>query len=166
MPRNAAIQKLSLPELATRINILVGDCDEAIATAQAAQHAALQTAKEIGLLLNQAKALIPHGGWEQWRKENLRRATGKEVSSRMARIYQQVADNWDEIEASGVSSVQAAILMLRKPREKDPEKVISSLIDRHGSTAFASAATQWLRGQGYHVIEPVQIAKHEYLMGE
>lgn len=92
-----------LPALASQINRLYEEAEQAQTIALSASKSALEHAKRCGELLLEAKAQIQHGGWEKWRNENL------SIPSSTAAQYQRIAENWAILEGEeGISSISAA----------------------------------------------------------
>jgi len=75
---DTAVVESELPALAEKIN-------DAIESAEEHARSACQTALRAGELLNQAKAHVQHGGWDDWLTANCR------VKPRTARAYMQLA---------------------------------------------------------------------------
>lgn len=76
----------SLAQLAQEINGHHQQCEQALQTG-------LQHARQAGLLLVQAKAQIPHGGWLPWVQANC------DMTERSAQRYMMIANRWDELTA-------------------------------------------------------------------
>ena len=111
-PADGAAQ---LSELAARIRVHHGAVEGAVRTG-------FQNARLAGDLLTQAKALVPHGGWAGWLKENF---PGK---ARTARLYMQVARapelaeaNWQRVANVDSPSLRVAAQMIAQPRTPAPE---------------------------------------------
>jgi len=75
---------------------------------EAALNKSLENAIEIGRLLSQAKAEIPHGGFTGWLEENCT------FSGRTARRYMKLFDNRDKI--GSAEGIQDAYSMLQQPK--------------------------------------------------
>jgi hypothetical protein len=103
-----------LETLASEINRLHQDCENAINVARSAENSALQHAKLCGEKLLEAKRVCGHGHWENWRSANL------QIPSSSATLYQRVAERWGEIEsATGAAdlTLREAVALLKKPRQ-------------------------------------------------
>lgn len=111
----------SLTQLATDVNRLHAECEQALTIAQSAQASALEHAKQAGELLLSAKKLVGHGGWEKWREANL------QLPSSTATLYQRVSDRWDELQEAGISSVKAAADYLKKPRALNKSTTVAEM---------------------------------------
>lgn len=79
-----------LANLATAIN-------EAHEKVQSTMRAGLEYARAAGNLLIEAKARLRHGEWLPWVKANCRPA------ERTARLYMQIASQWDELQAKSAT---------------------------------------------------------------
>lgn len=79
--------QLSLPELAQQINTRVQAAEDQARNA-------MQNALEAGVLLNDAKALVPHGTWNDWLTQNCTAAP------RTARAYMRLATKYRELPES------------------------------------------------------------------
>ena len=116
-PINEYQLSLSLPELATAINV---EHDAAERTARRA----IEHARSAGENLLMAKAQVEHGQWLPWLSANC-----PALSARTARAYMQLSRNWGMLETktadSANLSIDAALKLLNTP---DPETDISELL--------------------------------------
>ena len=78
----------TLLNLAARINEHHAACEQAMNTG-------LQHALEVGRLLVEAKAQVPHGEWAEWVAENF------DGADRTERLYRNLYNRRDELEQSG-----------------------------------------------------------------
>lgn len=100
----------SLADLARQI-----DAEHELAFRKARE--SLEHARTAGDLLIEVKDQLEHGEWTPWLEENCA------VSSRQARRYIRLANNWDEIsktDAASVLSIDGALKLLAGP-EDEPE---------------------------------------------
>jgi|GEM_PF-6540869 len=110
-----------LSHLATQINTLHRQGDEAEATAIAAGKAALHLRKEEGDRLLEAKAQLKHGQWSKWLKANC-----PDSSERSCQVYMQLAEGWEHVEknaAAAALTLREAIALLPK-KAKATETVV------------------------------------------
>lgn len=113
----------SLTELADSINIQVKAAEE---------HArsAVTCALEAGQLLIQAKALVPHGGWDAWLQENC------DVAPRTARSYMRLATQFptlSDVERQRVADLplrQAVRAIATNPNAPKPGRAITTIFQR------------------------------------
>ena len=90
------------------------DAIEAATTAANAMRAELQHTLRCGKLLHQAKTLgkqtgeIPHGGWEDWLKQESRQR-GTSLAPRTAQEYMRLYKHWPEIEAKAKARALALL---------------------------------------------------------
>ncbi len=87
----------------------------------------LQHARRAGDLLREAKDQLTHGKWLPWLRDHA------VLPERTARLYMQVAANWDRVQAA--SSLRDAIDALRKPKALPPSKPATPVADLAGSKA-------------------------------
>lgn len=100
----------ALEQLASQINALHADCEQAKQVAQSAEQSALQHAIRAGELLLEAKKQAGHGHWETWREANLK------LPSSTATLYQRCFERKAELE--GVTTLREAQKLLKKPTEQ------------------------------------------------
>lgn len=136
----------ALPDLAHKIN-------EATTAAESHARSAMQHALTAGALLVQAKALVPHGEWQQWVEANCT------IASRTASAYMRLAQRLPELpdaERQRVADLPVrdaihAIATRPEPppnsggyasagRRSDAERAVSAF--RAGATALRRAARE------------------------
>lgn len=100
--------QVSLEHFAEQINAEHRACCAAVTKS-------LEHAVRCGELLLQAKAAVPHGGWQPWLKQHF------PASNRTARQYMRLANHRDEIEAkrhgSAVLGIDEAVKLIAATRE-------------------------------------------------
>ncbi|MBE9178650.1 hypothetical protein IQ268_08765 [Oculatella sp. LEGE 06141] len=99
-----------LDALATEINALYGQLEEAEEVASSAARSALTFAREMGQKLLEAKKQCGHGNWEEWRKQLVSSRSGKPLPSSTASLYQRIAKRWEEVEQAETLRDAAALL--------------------------------------------------------
>jgi hypothetical protein len=99
--------------LAKRIN-------EAHHAGNAALGNALEHYHRAGVLLNEQKAELPHGGWLPWLEANF------EGDPRTAQRYMRLADNWKALEANTtpVSYLTHGLKQLTEPKPVSGERAV------------------------------------------
>jgi hypothetical protein len=114
-PTNSSSPNLSLSPEQELLALAETICNKCKAVAETAR-VTLRAALAAGAALNQAKALVPLGGWKRWLKDNCF------MSVRTAQLYQQLADHRDEIEAEESRvpdlSLCAARRLIAKPKSE------------------------------------------------
>ncbi|MBD3882116.1 DUF3102 domain-containing protein [Phormidium tenue FACHB-886] len=142
---STAIVPSDLHQLATQINDLQSQADEAETTSIAAGKAALQLRKQQGDRLLEAKSHVPHGQWGTWLKENC-----PAVGDRSAQLYMQIAkpENWQQLEAvmQPDTTYKDAIGILRRlksavPADEPPFEEVQQKFDEFAPGAFKRAVS-------------------------
>lgn len=100
----------ALDTLATEINALYGQLEEAEEVATSAAKSALIFAREMGEKLLQAKKQVGHGKWEEWRNQLISPRSGKAMPSSTAALYQRIASRWQEVEQAETLREAAGLL--------------------------------------------------------
>jgi phage regulator Rha-like protein len=115
LPPNTPIASLpaDLSDLVRETNRLYGEFE----TLFIEPTPALEIGKEIGDRLLQLKEQVGHGGWEEFREQNIRSPhTGLPMPSSTATMYQRIAKNWDVLQQVNAQSIRDAIYVLRRDR--------------------------------------------------
>lgn len=107
---------------------------------EAALTKSLKNAIEIGRLLSQAKAEIPHGQFTGWLEENCT------FSGRTARRYMKLFDNRDKI--GSAEGIQEAYTLLQEPKTDrlsnfEEAEVVNSEIDEAFDLLFDTVWHEW-----------------------
>ena len=145
-------QALSLPSLATEINAKHSQTINSARTT-------LESAREAGELLIEAKSLVDHGQWGTWLSENC-----PDLSQRTANEYKQVANCWEAIESklavTANLTIGSALSAIAKPKEQaEPTAKLEPVASAQSTpepTAFASPSPAEVVPEPTEVPEVVQ----------
>ncbi len=121
------VAKKDEPSLIDRIKETHGDVEAAFGRG-------VERARDVGLLLLEAKEEQGHGNWEKWFTD-----ANFAFSARTARAYMRLAENWDAIVSktadSAVLTVEAALGLISE--RKVVEEVMPK-IEKSGTTTLAA----------------------------
>ena len=145
-------QAISLLDLATEINAKHGQTINSARTT-------LESAREAGELLIEAKAQVDHGQWATWLSENC-----PDLSQRTANEYKRVFENWEAIESklavTANLTIGSALSAIAKPKEQaEPTAKLEPVASAQSTpepTAFASPSPAEVVPEPTEVPEVVQ----------